>query len=225
MEEEIVHIKGRMDIVQVKNIVGADFYIGKMHGQSVIAARCGIGKVNAAICAQVLIDMYAIDYCVNVGVAGALNRELNIGDVIISKDAIQHDFDASAVGDPVGSIPRLDVSYFPADPELTRIAEESGREVLKSEKTLVGRVATGDVFVSDIEKKKHIWQLTRADCVDMEGAAVAQTCYLNRIPFVIIRAVSDKADKSASGDFRAFLERVSINAANIVEQLVKSIVN
>ncbi|MDR1209734.1 MAG: 5'-methylthioadenosine/adenosylhomocysteine nucleosidase [Clostridiales bacterium] len=231
MEEEISQIRSRMELVQAKNIVGADYYIGKMRGQSVIAARSGVGKVNSAICAQVLIDLYAIDYLVNVGVAGAVNRELNIGDVVVSKDAVHHDFDASVFGDPIGFIPRLDITYFPADPELIRAAEESGRAALDDEfceakltpKVVVGRIATGDVFVSGEDRRQRIWQLFRADCVEMEGAAIAQTCYLNRIPFVVVRTISDRSGAGADAEFREFIGRAGAVAANVIERMVERI--
>jgi adenosylhomocysteine nucleosidase len=223
MDEEIAQLKPRMDVVQTKSIAGADYYIGKMYANSVVLVRCGIGKVNAAICAQILIDLYAIDYCVNIGAAGAINKDLSIGDVVVSRDAVHHDFSAVAFGDPPGFIPRTGVLSFPADERLARLAETCGRAVLTENKLAVGRIASGDSFICDADEKARIWHTFKADCVEMEGAAVAQVCWLNKIPFVIIRSISDIADSSASVNFSETLTRVSAVSSEIVENMVKSL--
>lgn len=219
MEEEISQIKSKMDVISVKNIIGADFYLGKMQGNNIILVRSGIGKVNAAICAQVLIDFYAIDYCVNIGVAGGINSDLNIGDIVISRDVVHHDLDVSVFGCAIGEIPRLNIRFIEADGNLIKLAEEKGRELLTNNKVLVGRIASGDQFISSAESKAIIWNNTKSDCVEMEGAAIAQTCFLNKIPFVIIRSISDKADSIASVNFRNFTETTAANASSIVESM------
>ncbi len=223
MEEEIIFLKSMMEIVSAKNIVGTDFFMGKMHGKNIVLARSGIGKVNAAICTQILIDMYAVDYIINIGVAGAIFKELSIGDIVISNDLVQHDFDTSATGDPIGTIPRLKESFFKADEELVRIAENVGKEFIPNQNILVGRIATGDQFIADNESKSRIWRDFKAYCAEMEGGAIAHTCYLNKIPFVIIRTMSDKANNEASVNFSDYLELVIKNAGIMIEEIIKQI--
>jgi len=219
MEEEVASIKAKMDIVSAKNIVGVDFFLGKMEGKSVVLVRSGIGKVNAAICVQVLADLYGADYIINVGVAGALAKGLNIGDVVISTDLVQHDMDTSAFGDPIGTIPRMAESFFAADPELIKIAARAGAEA--EVQVVMGRIASGDQFVSDGAVKKRIYDLFKAQCVEMEGAAVAHACYLNKIPFIVIRAISDRADDEANVAFETFVVQAAKNSSAMVEHMVR----
>jgi len=221
MEVEVATIKSKMEVVSVKNVVGVDFYLGKMEGKSVVLVRSGIGKVNAAICTQVLVDMYAVDYIINVGVAGALSKDLSIGDVIVSTDLVQHDMDTSAFGDPVGTIPRMAVSQFPADAELIRIAKQAGAEV--HAQVVPGRIASGDQFICDGAVKERIYNLFKAQCVEMEGAAVAHACYLNKIPFVVIRAISDRADDNATVSFDTFVLQAARISGEMVETMVRKL--
>ena len=223
MEEEIENIKPHINIISTKNIVGLDFFMGKMGGNNVVLVRSGIGKVNAAVCSQVLIDLYAVDYIINVGVAGAVSPELNVGDVVISKDTVQHDMDTSAFGDPLGEIPRMAESYFKADDELVKLALECAEEICTPEKVFFGRVASGDQFISDKEKKKKLWTTFGAYCTEMEGAAIAHACWLNKIPFVIIRSISDNADNEADMKYEEFVEIAAKNSGEIVYKLLQSI--
>ena len=221
MEEEISTIKNRMEVVSAKKIVGVDFFLGKMDGKNIVLVRCGIGKVNAAICTQVLIDLYAVDYVINVGVAGALSKDLSIGDVVVSTDLVQHDMDASAFGDPVGTIPRMAVSHFTADTELIRIARQAGAEV--HAQVIPGRIASGDQFISDNAAKERIYSLFKAQCVEMEGAAIAHACYLNKIPFIVIRAISDCADNNATMSFDTFVVQAARISGQMVEVMVRKL--
>lgn len=223
MEEEVALLKNSTEIVSAKNIVGTDFFMGKMFGKSVVIVRCGIGKVNAAICTQVLIDMYGVDYIINTGVAGSVYKDLSIGDIVISNDLLQHDFDTSPTGDPLGVIPRLHESTFKADEELVRIAEAAGKEALQNQNIFVGRIATGDQFISNSNDKERIWNNFKPYCVEMEGAAIAQVCYLNKIPFVVIRTMSDSADEKAYDNFANHVEKVANNSSLIVESMVKEL--
>lgn len=222
MEEEISCIKEKIDVIVAKNIIGLDFYIGKMHGKNVVLVRSGIGKVNAAICSQILIDLYAVDYIINVGVAGAISKELEIGDLVISDDAVQHDFDTSPLGDPVGFISRTNMTYFKADDELIKIAERVSKEV-HSGNVVVGRIASGDQFISNADAKSKIWNNFKAVCAEMEGASIAHTCYLNKIPFVIIRSISDKAEESSNLDYNKFFKESAVIAAKAVDLMIENI--
>ena len=220
MEEETAKIKSAMDVVNIKNIVGLDFYLGLINGAKVVLVRSGIGKVNAAVCAQTLINLYGVDLIINTGAAGALAEELEIGDVVISSDLVQHDFDAAAFGDEPGMIPRLNIKYFPADGGLISLAEERGKAAPGGAKIYIGRIASGDQFISDPALKARIWKTFRSLCVDMEGAAIAQTCFLNKLPFLAIRCVSDKADGAANESFEKFLLQSAENSANIVLKMI-----
>jgi adenosylhomocysteine nucleosidase len=220
MDEEISVLKSKMDIVSVQSIVGVDFHMGTMAGKSVALVCSGIGKVNAAVCAQVLVDRYAVDYVINVGVAGAIG-ELKVGDVVISGDTVQHDFDCSAFGHEPGFIPRMQESEFKSDDRLVKLALDAAHEMIKDKNVVVGRVASGDAFVSDTEKKAWIYHTFEASCVEMEGAAIAQTCWLNRIPFVIIRTMSDSADEDAGVSFDESVVETADAAGAIVARIVE----
>jgi len=219
MEEEVASIKAKMDVVSAKHIVGVDFYMGKMDGKSVVLVRSGIGKVNAAVCVQALTDLYGVDYIINVGVAGGLTKELEIGDIVVSTDCVQHDMDTTAFGDAPGVIPRMAESFFPADGELQRIAMQAGAE--QSVTVVLGRIASGDQFVSDNAVKKRIFDQFKAKCVEMEGGAIAHACWLNKIPFIIIRAISDKADEGANLSFEAFVLQAAQSSSAMVERMVQ----
>jgi adenosylhomocysteine nucleosidase len=222
MDEEVDKIKERMTDISVKKKASMEFCQGSLEGREVVVVRSGIGKVNAAICAQILADDYKVDGIVNTGIAGSLRPEINIGDIVISTDAVQHDMDAVAFGYPIGQIPRMDTLAFPADERLSLLAERSCRKVLPELGVFRGRIASGDEFVAKKERKDAILQEFDAYCCEMEGAAIAQAAYLNQIPFVIIRAISDKADDSAHMDYPAF-EAMAIE--NSVQLMMEMVVN
>lgn len=222
LEEEIVFLKESSEIVAAKNIVSTDFYMGKMAGQSVVIVRCGVGKVNAAVCTQALIDMYGVDYVVNIGVAGGINPILKVCDTVISSDLAQHDFDSTGFGYEIGIIPRNDESFFKADPKLIELALE-GAKSIQNHNTYLGRIATGDQFVHDTMLKSSILKKFDPYCVDMESAAIAQTCYLNKIPFVVVRSISDTANQNAMDDFSEYVNIAAKNANTIVEHIVRNI--
>lgn len=218
MEEEIENIKPYIDIISTKNIVGLDFYMGKMEGNNVILVRSGIGKVNAAICTQVLIDLYAVDIIINVGVAGATNKSLKIGDIVISKDTMHHDMDTTFFGDELGIIPRMEESCFAADENLMKIAITA----VESETDCThycGRIVSGDQFICDVEKKNKISSHFKSYCVDMESAAIGQTCYLNKIPFIAIRSISDNSDEN--NEYQNFFKESALKASIIVKKMIQ----
>ena len=221
MEEEIESIKPHIDIISTKNIVGLDFYMGKMGGNNVVLVRSGIGKVNASVCSQVLIDLYAVDYIINVGVAGAINKDLKIGDIVIATDVMHHDMDTSFFGDEIGIIPRMEESCFKADEELIEIAKNISNDILKDNVIVTGRIVSGDQFLCDIEIKNKIWAHFKASCVDMESAAIGQTCYLNKIPFSIIRSISDNSDEN--NQYENFFKDSAIKASNILKEMINVI--
>ena len=178
------------------------------------------GKVNAAICAQILVDRFGVDLLINTGIAGSLNAAIDIGDIVISKDAVQHDVDASTFGDPVGQVPNMDVLAFPADERLAKLAKEANEEANPDIHTFTGRIASGDQFIAESEVKQRITERFGADCVEMEGASIAHAAYLNKIPCVILRAISDKADNSAEMDYPAFEQKAIEHSVRLVQNLL-----
>lgn len=223
MSEEITYLKEKIEIVTTKNIIGLDFHVGKYCGNSIVLVISGIGKVNAAVCTQVLIDHFGVDYIINTGCAGAIHPELGIGDILISTDAVQHDMDVSALGDPIGTIPRLAESYFKADEMLVKLAQEAAAETAENYHVILGRVASGDKFIGTKEGKEHIKRYVQGDCAEMEGAAIAHSCWLNRIPFVIIRAISDSADEQANMSYEQFVLLAAKRSSELVEKILEKL--
>ena len=166
--------------------------------------RSGIGKVNAGICAQILADVFSVDAIINTGIAGSLNKNINIGDIVLSTDVVQHDMDATGFGYRKGQIPQMPVFFFNADDNLRRLAAEVCKEVNPDIQVFKGRIASGDQFVCDQDVKNRIVSEFSAYATEMEGAAIGQAAYLNEIPFLVVRAISDKADGSAQMDYSEF---------------------
>lgn len=223
MEEEVMSLKELMKLKEVRSIATLDFYVGTLNGASVVLVRGGIGKVNAAICTQILIDCFHVNTIINTGVAGALSTELEIGDVVISSDALQHDFDASGFGYDLGVIPRMDNSYFRADEHLVNIALQASRKLSSNTNVFVKRIVSGDQFIADPTRKSQIVDNFEGFCTEMEGASIAHVCYLNKVPFVIIRSISDKADDSAEVNFAEFTQIAAANSCKIIENMLELI--
>ncbi|HJB07366.1 MAG TPA: 5'-methylthioadenosine/adenosylhomocysteine nucleosidase [Candidatus Enterocloster faecavium] len=221
MDEEVAKIKEQMEGVQVQTWAAMDFYRGTLEGKEVVVVRSGIGKVNAAVCAQILADRYQVSGIVNTGIAGSLKAEIDIGDIVLSTDALQHDMDATNFGYPLGQIPRMDVLSFPADEKLRALAKECCSRVNPDIHTYEGRVVSGDQFISDQAKKDWLIENFQGFCTEMEGAAIAQAAYLNGIPFLIIRAISDKADNSASVDYPTFEAKAIVHSVNLMLEMIR----
>ena len=218
MEIEVAILKSKLENQKVTKIGPMEFYEGKLSGCDVVIVMCGVGKVHAAMCTQTLCCMFGVTHIVNTGVAGSLDANLDICDVLVSTDAIQHDMDVTHLGYDVGKVPGLDVAAFTADEQLRNLAfEESER--IRPGHTKLGRVATGDQFVNSKALKEKIIEDTGASCTEMEGAAIAQAAYVNGVPFVILRAISDKADDSADMDYPTFEKLAAANCAAVTEAL------
>jgi adenosylhomocysteine nucleosidase len=221
MDEEVSILKGQMQDVTVKKVASMEFYEGKLLEKEVVVVRCGIGKVNAAVCTQILADLFQVDAVINTGVAGSLRNEIDIADIVLSTDTLQHDMDATGFGYPAGVIPRMEQSIFKADERLVELAKEVCSEVVPEVGVHTGRVVSGDQFISDTEKKAWLAKNFEGYCTEMEGAAIAQTAYLNQIPFLIIRAISDKADHSAEMTYKDFEEIAIRNTVKLLNGLVQ----
>ena len=220
MEIEVAILKSKLENRKVTKVGPMEFYEGRLAGCDVVVVMCGVGKVHAAMCTQTLCCMFGVTHIVNTGVAGSLDAQLDICDVLVSTDAVQHDMDVTQLGYEVGKVPGLDTTAFPADEMLCKLAFEAS-ETIRPGHTKLGRVATGDQFVCSSEQKTKIIATTGASCTEMEGAAIAQTAYVNQVPFVILRAISDKADGSAELDYPTFEKRAAANCAAVTEALAK----
>lgn len=223
MEEEVARLKEHMTEVSVTERASLVFYEGKLMGLPAVVVRSGIGKVNAAICAQQLIDLFQTDAILNTGIAGSLNAKIDIGDIVLSTDALEHDMDAVAFGYGLGVIPRMDTSIFSADRNLRVLAAKVCQEVNKEISVHEGRVVTGDQFIADKAKKEWLVSTFSGMCTEMEGAAIAHTAHNNGVPFLIIRAISDKADNSATEDYPAFEAKAIRHTVRLVCALAKEL--
>jgi len=221
MDVEVDKLKADMKIKDICRRAGMEFCQGELKGKSVVVVRSGIGKVNAAVCTQILVDQFQVDAVINTGIAGSLNVEINIGDVVISTDVLHHDMDAVNFGYPLGQIPQMDVFSFQADERLAEKAKEVCERVNPEIKVFRGRIVSGDQFIADREVKNRIEKNFHGYCTEMEGAAIAQASYLNQVPFVIIRAISDKADDSATMDYPTFERRAVEHSVKLVEGLME----
>lgn len=221
MDEEIAALKEKMVIDEVKHYASLEFYTGKMFDKEIVVVRCGIGKVNAAMCTQIMIDKFNVDMIINTGVAGALSNELNIADIVISSDALQHDVDATGFGYKLGEIPRMEISCFKANEKLIEIASKASKNRITGHNVFVERIISGDQFVSDMEVKERLLDNFQGFCTEMEGASIAHVCHLNNVPFVVIRSISDKADNSAETNFAEFTKIAVDNSTKIIEGMVE----
>ena len=220
MDNEIALLRESMHIDSTEIITGLTFYAGSLNGHRMVLVQCGVGKVCAAICAQTLILRFGVNRVINVGVAGALDRHVNVGDIVISTDVVQHDFDTGTLGVKNRDIPAA--LTFRADADLQKRALGAAKKVASKVNTFEGRVCSGDQFIAGHTKKKAITDRFGGLCCEMEGAAIAQTCGMNEVPFVIIRAISDKADDSGEISFAAFANAVARRSAAIVSDMLEN---
>lgn len=220
MELEVEQLKNEMTISEIITKASMDFYTGVLNNTDVVIVRCGIGKVNAALCVQILVDIFGVTHIINTGVAGSLNAALDIGDILVSEDAVHHDVDVTIFGYPLGEVPQLGCREFKADAAMVDAAVASCREANPDINVRIGRVVSGDQFISSKEVKEKLIDCFHGDCAEMEGASIAHGAYLNHIPFVIIRAISDKADDSAEMDYPSFEKAAARHSARLVEHML-----
>ena len=223
MEEEVSLLKDEMNIEETVDYAGMSFCKGTLCGRDVVIVRSGIGKVNAAVCTQVLVDKFHAEVLLNTGVAGSLDAAIDIGDMVISTDLVEHDMDTSVFGDPIGQVPRMDTFSFPADPALVEKAVAANREANPDIQTFTGRIVSGDQFISSKEVKDKLISLFQGKCAEMEGAAIAHAAYLNKVSCVIIRAISDKADNSAQMDYPTFEKKAIEHSVRLMKNLLPRI--
>ncbi len=223
MDIEVDSLKNEMENPAINIIAGMDFYEGVIGGKDVVVVKCGIGKVNAAMCTQILADRYNVDAVINTGVAGSLNNDIDICDIVISTVAQEHDMDVTALGYEKGIIPDMDVSIFEADRKLVELTKKSAKEAGLDVKVFEGKVVSGDQFISTHEKKKSLKNSFGGDCAEMEGAAIAHVASLNNISFLVIRAISDKADGGAHMDYPTFEKKAAANSILLLNEIIKNV--
>ena len=220
MDLEIATLREKMTLASTKTVASMEFLEGTLNNASVVIVKCGIGKVNAGMCVQILHDLFNVTHIINTGVAGSLRAEINIGDIVVSTDALQHDMDVTPLGYQRGQIPGIPVFSFTADTNMASVAEASCKKVNTDIQVFSGRVVSGDQFISSKEVKDFLIENFDGCCTEMEGAAIAQAAYLNELPFVIIRAISDKADDSAEMDYPTFEHGAALHSANLVYEML-----
>lgn len=223
MEQEVVGLKEKMQDVKISRMASMEFFEGILEGKKVVVVKSGIGKINAAVCTQILADVFQAEVVINTGVAGSLNNNINIGDIVISTDVLHHDMDVTALGYPKGQIPGMEELAFPADAALRSLAVKVCREVNPEIEVFEGRIASGDQFISNQEVKDAIVKNFGAYAAEMEGAAIGQAAYLNHIPFLVIRAISDKADGSAHVDYGTFEAAAIEHSVKLTSRMIREL--
>lgn len=220
MEVEVATLKSNMTVKNTVKKASMEFYEGTIGNTEVVVVRSGIGKVNAGICVQILIDLFNVTHVINTGIAGSLNADINIGDIVLSTDACYHDVDVTVFGYKKGEIPQIGAATFEADKALREKAKASIKKAAPDIGVFEGRVCSGDQFISSAEVKNAIIKEHGGLCTEMEGAAIAQASYLNNTPFLIIRAISDKADGGAEVDYPTFEAKAAKDCAAIVMEII-----
>lgn len=217
MDIEVDGIISNMTNTQFEEISSMKFVSGELYGKRIVVCKCGIGKVFAGICAQTMILKYAPKIIINSGVAGALDEKLCVLDSVVATSVVQHDMDTSPLGDPVGLISGINVVNIEADKKVSKALENSAKELQISVKR--GIIASGDQFIANDEKKQYIKDTFSASACEMEGGAIAQACYVNKIPFAILRTISD--GKGEVLDYFTFSERAAVQAIKIIKNFIK----
>lgn len=218
MQEEMQEIKKIMTEIEEKKVYELTFFKGKINNKNVVLVESGVGKVNAARTTQILIDNFKVEAIINVGSAGCANNELEIGDIVIGKKLVQHDFDITAFGHPKGFISNVGEN-IESDSELIRKMEQTISKLQDKEfKIKVGTIASGDIFCTEKTMKDKIRTEFNADAIEMEGSAIAQVCKLDNIPFIVIRSISDNPNGNNNITFEQFLEKASKRCAQIIEK-------
>lgn len=222
MDVEVNELIESMNNIKKETISGVVYYEGTLQGKDVVVAKCGVGKVHAAVCAQTMILRYKPDAIINTGVAGSLNSDLDIADLVISDNVVQHDMDTSGIGDPVGLISGLNIINIPCPKELVEKIKKSA-DTIEGTNVKVGTIASGDQFICNQDRKEYIVKHFDALCAEMEGAAIGHVCFLNNIDFCIIRSISDKADGSAHMDFPEFVKIAAKKSTQLINTFINSI--
>jgi adenosylhomocysteine nucleosidase len=221
MPEEVAELIEGLKEERTEKKAGMVFHAGTLEGKPAVIVKSGVGKVNAGICAQILVDDFHVTELINTGIAGSLDASIDIGDIVVSSDALYYDVEATVWGYRPGEIPQLGTREFKADEKMIERAQKACRAAVPQVGVHLGRIASGDSFISDTEKKTWIRNTFGASCAEMEGAAIAQTAWLNGTAFVILRAISDKADGSATVDYDTFEKQAIAHLVSAVREFCR----
>ncbi len=221
MDEEVAKLKEMIENLQIVYKSGMDFFSGKIEGTDVVVVKCGVGKVNAAMCTQTMIDVFDVTGIINTGIAGSLDADINIGDIVLASDTLEHDMDVAALGYEPGIIPDTSVSVFKTDDYLMDIAMQAVKASAIDVTVFTGRVVSGDQFISSKEKKAWLVSTFGGRCAEMEGASIGHVAVLNSVPYLVVRAISDKADDSAQLDYPTFAARAIDNSVRMMTEIIR----
>lgn len=223
MEHEVKSLCEKMKNPKIKNICSSNFYCGKLYDKEIVIVQCGIGKVNAALRTQLLISNFGITHLINTGIAGAMASGLGIFDFVVSQKTVYHDFDTTAFGYKLGQVPGM-ATEFVADEAMEKIAITAFEktEIAKKHKLITGLIATGDQFISGGERKEFIKKTFNPACVEMEGCAIAHVATVNKIPFIIVRCMSDMADDNVQSVYNFNEDEAAIISATFVESIIEN---
>lgn len=221
MEIEVEGIIKQMKNVKTFTLNTIDYYEGRIFDVDIVVAKCSPGKVNAAICSQIMIYKFTPSVIINTGVAGGLDPSLNVGDMVIATSLSQHDVDTSAIGDEIGYISGIGMINIPCTEKIVDIIYNSKDDSMEFN-LLKGHISTGDSFVCDALRSEWIYKTFNALAVEMEGCAIGQVCYLNNVDFGVIRSISDSADDSADMSYSQFMELASANSISLTLNFIKS---
>ncbi len=215
MELEVNALKEKMDDPVITTVSSVDFYSGKINGTETVVATAGVGKVNAAICAQTMILTFKPDILINIGVAGGLRDDFKIGDIAVATSVVEHDMDTTPIGDPRGFITGINKVYMDCDKKLADILYDEANKVgdIRAQK---GVIASGDQFISDDAARNRIKSEFNAIAAEMEGASIGHVCTVNNVPFGVLRAISDGANDDSAMDFPAFAKAAAKNSVKIM---------
>ncbi len=203
-----------------ETISGIEFLSGTIFGKDVVLAVCGVGKVFAAMCAEAMILKYSPEFIINTGVAGTLTDKLSIGNIAVSKDVVHHDLDTTPLGDPAGLISGINIVKIPASDEIREKLVSAIK--IQNVPYLEGTIASGDQFLASSEVKERIVKTFGAIAGEMEGASIGHVCFVNSVPFCVLRAISDCADGSGAENYMEFLETAAETAVNVMKEFIKN---
>lgn len=220
LDIEIDDLKEKLENTNTVKKGSVDFTLGKLHGNDIVAAESGVGKVCAAMCTQTVILEFGVDKIINIGVAGTLDKDIGVLDIAIAKDMVQHDMDISGYQDePVGLIETLGLIHIPTDKDMLEVMESCAREAEREYK--VGTIVTGDQFITEPEKKSWLHENFGGIACEMEGGAIAQVCYMNKVPYLVLRTISD--GEGAAMDFDKFAEEAAKVAIDLIEVFIEKV--
>lgn len=222
MAEEVEMLKNEMVVEAKIDKARMTFYQGVLLEKDVVVVTCGIGKVNAAVCTQILIDQFKVDKMINVGIAGGLGQDIYPGDIVVASNLVQHDVDVTFFDYPLGQISRLDTFDFVCDAELVEKAKLA-IDKIEDSNAFVGRIVSGDQFISAADEQKFLGEHFEAYACEMEGASIGQVCYLNEMPFVVIRSISDNAINGTHMDYEKFAPLAIKNSVAIVKDMLAAL--